>query len=164
MYGIRSSPAARSDSSRTRGRLSGEPKCGPPRSQRRSAALSSMRPIETECGRSLRNSSADSTPELMCGKQSCLLDDGARGVQHVVGRRRMAEPGERLARDAVAQLRLVAEREQRLLAAGRGTGTRDVEHVIELEIRFRQLSRTMSERAVVTHVAAQLRQRDEHLA
>ena len=40
----------------------------------------------------------------------------------------MAELGERLARGAIAQLRLVAEREQRLLAAGLLAGARDREH------------------------------------
>ena len=49
--GTRATPAASSEVIRTAGRLSGEPKCGPPRSHSRSEALSSIRPAEAETGR-----------------------------------------------------------------------------------------------------------------
>jgi len=47
-----------------------------------------------------------------------------------VQRRFGAELGERLARRRIAQLGLVAEREQRLLAAGGLAGARDLEHLL----------------------------------
>ena len=71
---------------------------------------------------------------------------------------------ELFARRAVAQLRLVAEREQRLLAAGRCAGARDRQHLVEREIGALALARRLREGAVVADVAAELRQRDEDLA
>ena len=55
--GTRASPASRIVSSRAAGTLSGEPKCGPPRSHSRSDALSSMMPCETDTLRSAAMSS-----------------------------------------------------------------------------------------------------------
>ena len=51
--GTPASPAARIEASRVSGNLSGEPKCGPPGSQSRLAADSSMMPIEGETFRSV---------------------------------------------------------------------------------------------------------------
>ena len=65
--GMRSSPASRSVSSRTAGRLSGEPKCGPPRSDSRSDAVSSMIPCEAVTSRSAASSSRVITPGFACG-------------------------------------------------------------------------------------------------
>ena len=67
VIGMPSSPAERSVSSRLAGTLSGEPKCGPPRAHKRSAALSSMMPIDTLTGLSRRISSARMTPAFRCG-------------------------------------------------------------------------------------------------
>ena len=74
-----------------------------------------------------------------------------------------AERGKRLAGGGVAQLGLVAQREQRLLAAGGLAGAGDLEHRIRREVVRLALIRRAGEGAVVAHVAAEPRQRDEHL-
>ena len=76
----------------------------------------------------------------------------------------VAEPRQRLARRGIAQFGLVAEREQRLVAAGRGAGAGDRQHLLGVEIDRLARPRRMGEGAVMAHVAAQLGQRDEHLA
>src|SRR5207244_10153335 len=66
-----------------------------------------------------------------------------------------------LFRSAIAQLRLVAEREQRLLAAGASPGLGDGEHLLGCQIgRFAALRRA-SEGAVAAAVTAQPRS-EEH--
>ena len=67
MNGTPAAPAASSVASRAAGSLSGEPKCGPPRSASRSEVVSSMSPIEAETGRSARTSASVSTPGFRCG-------------------------------------------------------------------------------------------------
>ncbi len=74
-----------------------------------------------------------------------------------------AERGELLARHAVAQLGLVAEREQRLVAAGRGAGAGDGEHLVGRHERALAAARRLGEGAVVADVAAEGRERDEDL-
>src|SRR5712691_10203139 len=76
----------------------------------------------------------------------------------------MSEPGKLIAGGAIAQLRLVAEREQGLLAAGRLSGPRDGKHLVEGQIRALVPARRMRKRAVMANVAAKLRQRNENLA
>src|SRR5262249_709316 len=68
-----------------------------------------------------------------------------------------------IARRPVAQLRLVAEREERLAAPCRLAGTRDLEHIVDRHIGPLAGSRRPRERAVVADVATQLRGRDEDL-
>jgi hypothetical protein len=97
-------------------------------------------------------------------QQARRVEHGSRRLREVVGRRRSPELRQCIARDRITQLRLVAQREQRLLAAGRSPGASDLEHVVDRQVGFRQVTRPMRERAVVTHVAAELRQRDEDLA
>ena len=75
----------------------------------------------------------------------------------------MAEAGELLARRPVAKLRLVAEGEEGLPAAGPLAGLRDREHLLGGEIGGPEPARCLRERAVVTDVAAELGERDEHL-
>src|SRR5581483_5127013 len=70
---------------------------------------------------------------------------------------------ELLARRAVAALGLVAEGEERLVAAGLGARARDLEHLVRAEVRALAAARRGGERAVVADVAAELRQRDEDL-
>ena len=55
--------------------------------------------------------------------------NGLRRFLDVAQSRRAAECRERLARPLVTQLRLVAEREQRLATAGLGICLRDRDHV-----------------------------------
>ena len=70
-----------------------------------------------------------------------------------------------VARLRVAQLRLVAEREQRLLAAGAAPATAIVEHLVDARDTARSPApRRMGERAIMADVAAKLRQRNEDLA
>ncbi len=76
----------------------------------------------------------------------------------------VAEPGQSLAGGAVAQLGLVAQREQRLPAAGLGAGAGDRHHLFGVEIGRLAAPRRMREGAVMANIAAQLGQRDEHLA
>ena len=70
----------------------------------------------------------------------------------------------RLARGGKARLRLIAEREQRFLAARRGAPAGDVEHGLARQVGGLAGLRRFGERAVAADVAAQVRQRDEHFA
>ena len=127
--GIASSPARRIVSRRRAGILSGEAQCGPPFSPSRSAVVSSMIPIDAQTGRSASSSARVITPGFRCGSRPGLLEHEPRAALEVLERRLAAERAQLLARDLVAQLRLVAEREERLAAARRGAGARDREHL-----------------------------------
>jgi len=98
------------------------------------------------------------------GKQSGLLVDRARGLRQIRQGRAMSEPGELIGGGSVAQFRLVAEREQCLLAARGMPRPRNGQHLVEGEIRPLVLTRRMSKRAVMANVAAKLRQRNKNLA
>src|SRR5262249_22228319 len=89
-------------------------------------------------------------------KQSGLLVDRARGLREIRQGRAMPEASELIGGGSVAQLRLVAEREQCLLAACGTTRPRDGKRFVEGQIRPLALARRMSKRAVVTDVAAKL--------
>ena len=79
-------------------------------------------------------------------------------------RRLVAERRQRLARGVVAQLRLVAEGEQRLGAARRRAGPGDGQHLIRRqEGRLARLG-PFGEGAVVANIAAEMGERNEHLA
>ncbi len=93
-----------------------------------------------------------------------LAQHQLRHLGEVGERGLVAEPGQRLARRAVAQFGLVAQREQRLAAAGARAGAGDRQHLLGVEIGGLAAARRMREGAVVADVAAQLGQRDEHLA
>ena len=92
-----------------------------------------------------------------------LLEHEPRAALEVLERRRAAERAQLLARDLVAQLGLVAEREERFAAAGRGAGARDREHLVLGHERALAAPGRPRERAVAADVAAQRRQRDEDL-
>ena len=94
----------------------------------------------------------------------------SRFPQHQLGRGfEIVEGGggsqcvEGAARGAVAQLGLVAEREQGLLAAGRASRIGDRQHRIRRQVGRLTLARRPREGAVVTDVAAQVREGNEHL-
>ena len=161
--GIRSSPARRIVSRRRAGILSGEAQCGPPRSPSRSAVVSSMIPIEAETGRRSSSSSRVMTPGFRCGSRPGLLEDEPRAALEVLDRRLAAERAQLLARDLVAELGLVPEREERLATARRGAGTSDREHLVLGHERPLSAPRRPRERAVAADVPAQRRQRDEDL-
>ena len=98
-------------------------------------------------------------------KQPRLVEDCARSLSEIGQRRRVPELSELFARDAVAQFRLVAEREERLLAAG-GAPARAIASTwsIASDRLARPLRGAMRERAVVAHVPAKLGERNENLA
>ena len=68
-------------------------------------------------------------PGIEVRQQARLLEHEPRAALEVLERRLAAERAQLLARDLVAQLRLVAEREERLVAAGRSAGARDRQHL-----------------------------------
>ena len=96
-------------------------------------------------------------------QQAGLLEHGVGGAREILERRRAAEVGQLIARRAVAQLRFVAEREERLATARGRAGGGDLDHLVDRQVGALAPARRGGERAVVAHVAAQLRQRDEDL-
>ena len=163
VYGIASRPARSIASRRTSGSLSGEPKCGPPRCDSRALAVSSMMPCDAQTSRRASSSSSSRMPGLACGSRPGLAQHEARAVRQVGGRGGEAEPVELLARRPVAQLGLVAEREQRLVAAGEPPAFGDREHLLLAHVAALAAPRRPGERAVVADVAAEVRERDEDL-
>ena len=97
-------------------------------------------------------------------QQAGLVQHQRAHRAQIVDRRLVPERGQRLARGAVAQLRLVAEGEQRLGAARGRPGARDRQHLVRRKIGGPPGARPLGERAVVADVAAQLGQRNEHFA
>ena len=132
-----------------------------PRAARR--VVSSIIPIDAAAGRSAASSSRGQHAGVQVRQQPRLLEHRLARRAEVLERRRAAELGELLARGAVAQLGLVAEREERLAAARRRARPRDREHLVDRHVRALAAPRRLRERAVVADVAAELRQRDEDL-
>ncbi len=75
-----------------------------------------------------------------------------------------SQRGQRLGGGAVAQLRLVAEREEGLLAAGGRAGTGNGEDLVLHEVGRAARTRPLGKGAVMADVAAELGERDEDLA
>ena len=75
----------------------------------------------------------------------------------------MAEFGEHPPRGAVAQLRLVAEGEQRLGAAGRFAAPRQLENLFRPQKGLRDRAGRFREGAIVTDIPAKLGERNEDL-
>ena len=97
-------------------------------------------------------------------QQAGLLEYQLRHRLQIVERRFVAEFGQRLPRRAVAPFRLVAQGEQRLLAAGRCARPRNIQHLLRRHVGGFAPARRLREGAVMADVAAEMRQRDEHLA
>ncbi len=100
-------------------------------------------------------------------EQPGLVEHELGHLPHVVKRRLVAALIEPVTRCRPPVLRSVTEREQGFLAAHRGAEPRDVEnlfgrHVGRLALD-RQLARSVDEDAVVATIAAQCRDRQEHL-
>src|SRR6516165_1758363 len=76
----------------------------------------------------------------------------------------MPESLELLGSRAIAQLGLVAEREQGLLAASCAPSAGNAQHLVNGQIRSLAATRRMRKGAVVTHIAAELGERDKDLA
>ncbi len=102
-------------------------------------------------------------PGVRVGQEAGLLQDEATHTGEVLDRGLAPEVGQLLPRYPVAQLRLVPEREESLVAAGGRAVPRDREHLGRCQIGALSAPRGMGERAVVANVPAELRQRDEHL-
>ena len=96
-------------------------------------------------------------------QQARLIEHELRDAGEVLERRLAAQLGELRARDLVAQLRLVAEREERLGAARGSAGAGNCEHLLRVQVRTLAAPRGSGERAVAADVAAERRQRDEDL-
>ena len=82
----------------------------------------------------------------------------------IIDRGFVRERVERLPRGAVAQLRLVAEREQRLRAARRSAGASDRKHFVCGKVGGLPRARALGEGAIVADVSTKMRERNEHLA
>ena len=121
-------------------------------------------PIEAETPRSPRQLFGRHQTGIEVRQQAGLVEDQFRHGLQIVERRLVAEFGQRLPRRAVAPLRLVAEREQRLLAARRCARPRDVEHLFRRHVGGLAPARRLREGAVMADVAAEMRQRNEYLA
>src|SRR5947209_13530076 len=76
----------------------------------------------------------------------------------------MSETGKLLGGGAIADFRLVTEREQRFLAACRASSARDGKDLIDGEIRPLVSARRLRKRTVMADIAAKLGQRNEYLA
>ena len=100
---------------------------------------------------------------VQVGEQPRLVEHAAGAVRQVLDRRREAELRQLVARDAIAQLGLVAEGEQRLRAARGRSRPGDLEHLVDREEGALAAARRSRERAVAADIAAQRRQRDEDL-
>ena len=161
--GIASSPASRIVSRRRAGQLV---RRGPVRPAPRAEPLRGRLehdPHRGETGRSASSSARVITPGLRCGRRP--VSSSTSRAQRSRYSSVVAQPSARelLARDLVAQLGLVAEREERLAAARGGTGARDREHLLLGHERALAAPGRPRERAVAADVAAERRQRDEDL-
>ena len=102
-------------------------------------------------------------PGIGVGEEPGLLEHRRARGHEVVDGRRVAVGGEPVGGHRVAVLGRLAEREERFVAADRGAPARDVEHVVDREVRSLEVCGRLGERAVTAAVAAQHRERDEHL-
>ena len=107
-------------------------------------------------------------PGIEVWQQSGLLEHADRHRPYVVKRRVIAALVEPLPRLVPARLRPITKREKRFFATQFGATTGDVENLVGLHIHAQplrpQLAGDGDEGAVVAGVAAQMSDRDEHLA
>ncbi len=97
------------------------------------------------------------------GEQAGLGEDESAHGRQVVHRRRVPVLGEPRPSDGIALLGRFAEREQRLVASGRGPRAGHRQHLLGGEVRQLQPGRRLGEGAVPAAVPAQHRQGDEDL-
>ena len=162
--GIASSPARRMVSRRASGSLSAEPWCAAPGSSSRRETLSSISPCEGQTSRRASSSSRVSTPGLACGSRPVASCTAPRRRHQVRHGRRVAERVQLVARLRVAELRLVAQREERFPTARPGAAPRNPDRLVDRQVRTLARPGRLRERAVVADIPAQLRERDKHLA
>ena len=89
-----------------------------------------MMPCEIDTFRRAARSAAVEEPGIDVRQQAGFVEDEAGHFGEIRQRRLVAEACELFARAAIAKLRLVAEREQRFLAAGVAPGARDRQDLI----------------------------------
>ena len=97
-------------------------------------------------------------------QQTGSVEHRAGGGHQVGDRRAVSQRVQLGAGLRVAHLGLVAQREERLPAARFGAAASHVDHLVEGHVRPLARPRRLGERAVVTHIPAQLGEGDEHLA
>ena len=97
------------------------------------------------------------------GQQPRLVEHELRHVVQVVHGGVVSVRAQPVARNLVSQLGTFAEREERLVATVRRALLCDCDHLLGREVRVLQPRRGLGERAVAALVAAQHRERDEHL-
>ena len=161
--GIASSPASRIVSRRRAGILSGEAQCGPTPLAEPLRGRLEHDPHRRGDGPQELELRARHDAGIEVRQKPCLLEHEPGAASQVLERRLAAERAELVARDLVAELGLVAEREERFAAAGRRPGAGDSEHLVLGHVRALASPRRAGERAVAADVAAERRQRDEDL-
>ena len=87
-------------------------------------------------------------------QQARLLKDQSRHDGEIGNRRIVPERLQFIARDAIAQFRLVTECKKRLAASSLGARFCDGEHLIRTQISAPAVTRRMGEGAIMTGVAA----------
>ena len=92
-----------------------------------------------------------------------LFEDDPAHLGEIFERRRMAQPRQLVPRCRIAELRLVAEGEQGLLAAGRRAAPCDIEDFVAGEVGAAELLGGLGEHAIMANVPAELGERDEDL-
>ena len=97
-------------------------------------------------------------------QQAGFVQNCTAHLGEVGNRIRMPELREFFARDAVTQLRLVAEREQRFCTTGCRARACYRQHLVTCEVAALAMSRRFGKRAIGAHVAAEAGQRNENLA
>ena len=122
-----------------------------------------MRPIDAHTGRSIAISSAVMQPALMCGRSPVRSRTAAAACCEIMKGALEPVRGQPLARGAVAQFRAFAQGEQRLLAAQIRPLGRGRDHLLDGQVGALEPPRRLRKGAVVTGVAAQLRERQKHL-
>ena len=97
-------------------------------------------------------------------QQSCLAQHQRAHRLEIIDGGFVSERVERVPGGAVAQLRLIAEREKRLRAAGGRSGAGDGEHLIRGEIGRPSRAWPLGEGAVMADIPAKMGERNKHLA
>ncbi len=96
-------------------------------------------------------------------QQAGLVEDVLGRGRKIVDGRRVTVIGEPRLCLLIAQLRTLAEGEQRLMTSSPGPGPGDAHDLVQRQIRCSHARWRLGKRAVVARVPAQLCQRDEHL-
>ena len=102
-------------------------------------------------------------PGLRCASSPRLAQHKLRHGPQVLECRCKTHAPQFVSCGSVAQLGLVAEREECFAATGIAAGCSDVHNLLRAEVGLRQSLRRLCKRAVMAHVPTQFRQGDKHL-